>query len=357
MAIPSYRYENRDLYKDLYAPLLERVQHLPGVQSAALMTEVPLGRNFRMEFSFDGDGKNADAIRRSQIRAEARAVTPEMQQVFGLHMLRGRFFDNRDTATSLPAMVVNRAFVREYLGEDSDPGKILGTPIFGSKNKNQAVVVGVLNDERQDRITKPARAEIEVCMQQITPGSLFYQPIGMAMSIAVRTQQNPAAVIPELRDVMRKASPELANSNFATMDQIVEDSYGSQQLAARLLEIFGGTALVLCIAGIYGLLAYLVTQRTRELGIRIALGAQRVRLMAMVLRQAGWMLISGLAAGLLLAYGTNRLVASLLYGVKAHDAWTMTAVALVLLVGGLAAAWIPARRAAGVDPMVALRSE
>lgn len=357
MAIPSYKYANRDLYKDLYAPLLERVQHLPGVQSATMMTEVPLGKNFRMTFSFDGDGKSATEIRRSKIRASARAVTPEMQKVFRFHMLKGRFFNEGDTATSLPVLVVNREFVREWAGEDGDPGKIIGTPLFGFRDKKQAVVVGVLDDERQDRITEPSQPEIEVCMPQITPGSTFYQPTSMAMSIAVRTERDPASVIAELRDVMRQASPELANSNFTTMEQVVEDSYGSQQLAARLLEIFGGTALVLCIAGIYGLLAYLVTQRTRELGIRIALGAQRVRLMAMVLGQAAGMLMAGLAVGLLLAYATSRVVATLLYGVKPHDPWTMIAVTLVLLVGGLAAACIPARRAAAVDPMVALRSE
>ncbi|HZD44907.1 MAG TPA: FtsX-like permease family protein, partial [Acidobacteriaceae bacterium] len=141
------------------------------------------------------------------------------------------------------------------------------------------------------------------------------------------------------------------------MDQVVEDSYGSQQLAARLLQIFGGTALVLCIAGIYGLLAYLVTQRTRELGIRIALGAQRSRVMGMVLRKASGMLLCGLAAGLLLANATSRLLGTLLYGVRPHDPWTMAAVTLVLLAGGLAASYLPARRAASVDPMEALRSE
>ena len=164
-------------------------------------------------------------------------------------------------------------------------------------------------------------------------------------------------MIPELRDLMRKASPELNNSSFTTMEQVVEDSYGNQQLAAHLLEIFAGTALIICIAGIYGLLAYLVTQRTHELGIRMALGAQRLRLMAMVLRQAAAMLMAGLAIGLGLAYLTSRLVGTLLYGVKPHDPWIMTAVTLVLFVGGLAAAFIPARRAAAVDPMVALKSE
>ena len=156
---------------------------------------------------------------------------------------------------------------------------------------------------------------------------------------------------------MRKASPELENSSFTTMEQVVEDSYGRQQLAARLLEIFAGTALLLCIAGIYGLLAYLVTQRTRELGIRLALGAQRGRIMAMVLWQACGMLLCGLSLGLMLAYVSVRLLRTLLYGVTVHDPWTMAAVALMLLAGGLAAAYLPARRAAGVDPMEALRSE
>jgi predicted permease len=356
MTIPNYRYVGRDLNKDLYAPLLERVQHLPGVESASMMTEVPLGKTFGMVFSFGSDGKSAADIRRSKIRAQARAVTPEMQKVFHFQMLKGRFFNEGDTATSLPVVVVNREFIREYEGEGSDPGKLLGTPLL-SFNKKQAVIVGVLNDERQNSITEPSQPELEVCLPQIAPGNAFYWATGMAIDIAVRTERNPASVVPELRDLMRKASPELAISTFTTMEQVVEDSYGSQQLASRLLEIFGGTAFVLCIAGIYGLLAYLVTQRMRELGIRIALGAQRTRLMAMVLRQAGGMLMAGLAAGLLLAYATSRLVSTLLYGVKPHDPWTMAATTLILLAGGLAAACIPARRAAGVDPMVALRSE
>ena len=291
MSIPNYKYAGRDLYKELYRPLLERVQHLPGVQSASLMSEVPLGQTFNIVFSFgDGDGSAVD-VRRGKIRAKASGVTPDNQKVFGFSMLRGRFFNDGDTATSTPVVVVNREFVREYEGDDGDPGKILGTPLLGSRKGRQPIVVGVLGDERQVSVAKPSEAEIEVCLPQITPGSMFYQPAGMAMDLAVRTERDPAAMTPELRRVLREASPELANSTFTTMTQVVEDSYGSQQLAARLLEIFGGTALVLCIAGIYGLLAYLVTQRTRELGIRLALGAQRGRVMAMVLWQAGRMLL------------------------------------------------------------------
>ncbi len=358
MAIPNYKYAGRDLYKDLYQPLLEQVQHLPGVQSATLLTEAPLGKTFGITFSFgDGDKSAADA-RRSKMRVETRAVGPGAQKVFAFRVLRGRYFNDSDTATSLPALVVNREFVREYAGKDNDPAKFVGKPITSfRKEGKQAVVVGVLDDDRQVNVAEPSRPEMQLYLPQITPGSMTYEVVGMAMDLAVRTERDPTAMMPLLRRVMREASPELANSNFTTMDQIVEDSYGSQRLAARLLEIFGGTALVLCIAGIYGLLAYLVTQRTRELGIRIALGAQRGRVMALVLRQAGGMLLCGLSVGLALAYASSRLLRSLLYGVHPRDPWTMGVVTLVLLCGGLAAAYLPARRAAAVDPMEALRSE
>ena len=185
MTIPNYRYVGRDLYKDLYGPLLERVQHLPGVESASLMTEVPLGKTFHMVFSFGDDGKSAADIRRSKIRAQARAVTPDVQKVFQFRMLKGRFFNEEDTATSLPVVIVNREFIREYQGEDSDPGKFLGTPLMNIRDGKQAVVVGVLSEERQDGIMEPSLPELEVCMPQITPGSAFYPPTGMAMDIAV----------------------------------------------------------------------------------------------------------------------------------------------------------------------------
>lgn len=132
---------------------------------------------------------------------------------------------------------------------------------------------------------------------------------------------------------------------------------GSQQLAAHLLEIFGGSALVLCMAGLYGLLAYVVSQRTRELGVRIALGASRAHLHWMVLRQAGGMLFAGVAVGMMLAFASGKLVARFLYGVSAHDGWTMVAAFALLMATGLLAAYLPARRAGHTDPMKALRAE
>jgi predicted permease len=358
MTIPSFKFAGRDIRTELYQPLLERVQHLPGVQSASLMTEVPLGKTFQMVFTFAVEGNTAADIRQRDLSAQFRAVGPEMQRVFGFRMAEGRFFNEQDTASSQPVVVVNRAFVKGFLGDDQDPKKILGESLIGYGKDRRAVVVGVLDDERQVSIAEQSQPEIEVCIPQITPDTGFYKSAeGLAMDLAVRTERSPSSVVPELRRLMQDASPELATSNFTTMDQVVEDSYGSQRLAARLLEMFGGCALLLCVAGIYGLLAYLVTQRTRELGLRIALGAQRSDVMWLVLRQATWMLLVGSGIGLVLAYLSSVLLKTFLYGVKPNDPWTMRVVTLLLMGGGLAAACLPARRAAGVDPIQALRTE
>jgi ABC-type antimicrobial peptide transport system permease subunit len=149
----------------------------------------------------------------------------------------------------------------------------------------------------------------------------------------------------------------LEGATIKAMDQIVEDSYASQRLAAHLLEIFGGSALLLCMTGLYGLLAYVVTQRTREMGVRIALGAQRGNLVWMVMRQASLMLLAGVGGGTGLALASGRLVRAFLYGVNIRDGWTFTGSAALLILSGLIAAYLPARRASRVSPIEALRAE
>jgi putative ABC transport system permease protein len=355
MSIPAYKFAGRNMTTELYQPLVDRVKHLPGVQSASLITGVPLGTKYKMTFTFEIDG---DGARRRDMSAQMRAVGPEMQRVLGFRMLKGRFFNEGDTPSSLPVAVVNRAFVKAYYGGDEDPGKILGQSFLRYSENRRAVIVGVLDDERQLSVADQSQPEIQVCIPQITLDTDFYRGAeGWGMDLVVRTERSPSSIIAELRSVMHDASPELSTSNFTTMEQIVEDSYGSQQLAAKLLIVFGGSALLLCITGIYGLLAYLVTQRTRELGLRIALGAQRGHVMGIVLRQASWMLLAGASVGLILAYMTSLLLRTFLYGITPHDPWTMGSVTLLLLVGGLSAAYLPARRAAMVDPMQALRTE
>ena len=208
MTIPSFKFAGRDIRTELYQPLLERVQHLPGVQSASLMTEVPLGKTFQMVFTFVVEESTAADIGQRDLRAQFRAVGPEMQRVFGFRMAEGRFFNEQDTASSQPVVVVNRAFEKGFLGDDQDPKKILGANLIGYGKDRRAVVVGVLDDERQVSIAEQSQPEIEVCIPQITPDTSFYKSAeGLAMDLAVRTEQSPSSVVPELRRLMQEASP------------------------------------------------------------------------------------------------------------------------------------------------------
>jgi predicted permease len=349
LSIPSYRFAGQNMTERLYQPLLEHAKHLHGVESAGLMSEVPLGKTFVLHLQMEMNGY--------RIVAFMKAVSPEIEKVFAFRMAAGRFFGPADTATSEPAIVVNQAFARQYSPDEHDPNAILGANL---KMRADAPtrVVGVIEDEHQQAVADPAVPEVEIAIPQITPESDFYDGTeGIAMDLAVRTRRPAAEMISELRTILRQASPELQNATITSMDQIVEDSYGSQRLATHLLEIFGGSALLLCVAGLYGLLAYIVTQRTRELGVRIALGASRGDLVWLVMRQAGAMLLMGVALGSGLALASGRLVSGFLYGVSAHDGKTLVGAATLLLISGLGAAYLPARRAAGADPMEALRAE
>jgi predicted permease len=355
LSIPSWRYTGSNMATSLYQPLLERAQHLPSVQAAGLMTEVPLGNTFNVMLSLrpDDSGNNSQ----QPVSANFKSVSPDIRKVFGFRMLAGRFFDNTDTPTSQPVFVVNRAFALLHAPDHGNPASIVGSHLWHFGNR-EATVIGIIDDERQNSMTTPSQPEIEASIPQLAPDVSFYKVLeGNAMDIAVRTSLPPEKIIPELRSILRKASPEFDGVPIRTMDQIVEDSYGSQRLAAHLLEIFGGSALLLCIAGLYGLLAYIVSQRTREMGVRIALGAQRGNVLWLVLRQAGGMVIVGIVIGMLLAVAGGKLIQSYLYGVSTHDAWTLSLVALLLLLSGMLAAYLPARRAAGVNPVEALRAE
>lgn len=358
LQIPGYKFAGQNMTNNLYLPLLERAKHLPGAQSAGLMTEVPLGGTFNVHLELKMDASQSKDGKSWKVDGLLKAATPDLQKVFGFRMLAGRFFNPQDTPSSQPVFVVNRAFARQYLPNQHDLSKVIGMKLWHITPAKDAEIVGVLDDMRQSAVAEPSTPEIEVSISQITPESGVYKTLdGNAMDLAVRTDRDPKLMIPEIREVLRQADPALAGSNFTTMDQVVEDSFGSQRLAAHLLEIFGGSALLLCVAGLYGLLAYVVSQRTRELGVRLALGAQRGDLLWLVLRQASVMLVSGVVIGLGLAVASGRVVRSYLYGVSARDGWTLGLVAVTLMTIGLLAAYLPARRAAMVDPMEALRAE
>jgi ABC-type antimicrobial peptide transport system permease subunit len=181
--------------------------------------------------------------------------------------------------------------------------------------------------------------------------------MGRSMQLAVRTRNSPEAMIPELGRVIRQENPHVVIGDVTTMDQTVEDSIGTQRLAAGVVGTFGALALLITVVGLYGLLTYAVTQRTREIGIRMALGADRRQVMRMILWKALLLMGLGIAIGVGLSFWTNRFLQSFLYGVSKNDPRILVFGPAILLLSGIFAALIPARRAASVDPMQALRTE
>jgi predicted permease len=356
MIIPAYKFDGKNMTTQLYQPLVERVQRLPEVQAAALTTAVPLGKRFPILLTFSAE--DAESARIENLVVQFRAVGPGLERVLDFRMLRGRFFNDGDTAGSAPVVVVNRAFVREYFGDNRDPGYAINQELMSYGNDKLAHIIGVIDDERQSSVLDQSQPEVDVCIPQITPNTSFYRVSeGLAMNLAIRTASEPSLIIPELRRVFHSVSSELEGSSFTTMDQVVDDSYGDRRMAAHLLEFFAVLALLLCLVGLYGVLTYVVTQRTRELGVRLAMGAQRRQLIWLVMRRGALILISGSAMGLALSLSATRIISNMMYGVSPYDAMTLTAATALLVATGLLASYIPARRAANVDPIQVLRTE
>ncbi len=352
--LPSYRYAKLDPNSTVYKPLLYRLSTLPGVQSTAITTVAPLDKSFRVTFTLTKQTFGEKGVAASHtITAQLRAAGPELQQVLGFRMRRGRYFNASDNPDSQPVAVVNQAFANLY----AEGGDDIGNFSLGSDGR-AFKVVGILDDFHQRTVADPAEPELDFNAAQLRPTDAFYQPTLKAHAeILLRSPRSPASLLPELRHALSATNPDLAAANIQTMDQIVEDSIGSQLLAAHLLETLGALALLIALAGLYSLLAYLVTLRTRELGLRLALGAQRSDILTLVLRNAATLLLTGIAAGLALSLAAARLLRSFLFGVHPHDPLTLIAAPLLLLTVGLLAAFLPARRAAHLEPTTALRSE
>jgi ABC-type antimicrobial peptide transport system permease subunit len=177
------------------------------------------------------------------------------------------------------------------------------------------------------------------------------------MEVAVRTDSAPNVLIPELRKRIRQTNPHLAAGESTTMEEAVEDSIGAQKLAAHVVGVFGGLVLLITVVGLYGLLNYLVAHRTQEIGIRMALGADRSRVVAMVMRRMLALLVSGVIAGVGLAFATDRLLQNFLFGVSSMDPWSLGLAPVLLVICGVLAAMMPARRAATINPVEALRGD
>ncbi|HET7622746.1 MAG TPA: ABC transporter permease [Gemmatimonadaceae bacterium] len=326
-----------------HQPVLQRISALPGVTAAGLTSLLPL-QDYWWNATFAIEGR-PPAERGKEPVAEIRATSAGYFEALRIPILEGRNFSAQDAAGAPLVMLVNRALVKRYFpGEDPIGHRLeLDTLTF--------TVVGVVGDTRGASLERAAMPEFYIPFTQL--GSWLPPEI----TYAVRTEVPPASVMPAIREAVRAVDPTQPIFRVETMDEVVSRSLSSHRLYLWLLGTFAVIALALATAGIYGVTSYLVTQRTREMGIRLALGAPPASLKVMVVRQELKVAIVGTIVGLAGAFAVTRLLASFLYGVSATDPFTYLSVALTLIAIAILASYVPARRATRVNPTTALRAE
>jgi putative ABC transport system permease protein len=321
--------------------MLARVQALPGVAAAALASTFPLddsqpvSRSFRIEGRTPPEGEPMPRI-------DLRVASPDYFRVLGVPVLRGRAFVPQDGPDAPGVALVNQTTAHRFWG-DRDP---VGQRLTFDNGEHWITVVGVVGDVRQYGLDQDAADELYLPIRQF--------PL-LSARLVVRATVPPATLETPLRKAIREVDPEQPLYDVQTLEQARADSLAPSRLIALLLGLFSLLALVITATGIAGLLAFSVSQRTHEIGIRMALGAARDDVLWMVLRQGALLLAAGLGLGLLGALALNRVMAGLLYGVEPTDPVTYAGVSLVLLAVAALACWVPARRATGIHPMLALR--
>jgi len=340
LSLPQLRYPDAAARLQFFQHLEERVRALPGVESVAYANRMPMRGGWASGITLDG---NPD--RRAS--PDFQAVNPGYFQTLGIPLLRGRSLNAQDNVGSEPVAVVNMAFARQLL-EARDP---VGHSMQRGPGAPKFVIVGVVNDIRRAGKEGELKPEVYLCAAQT---QLYPVPLA---DFAVRTAGDPRTLVNAISSEVWAIDKDQPVTNVRTMDEIIDLAVSQRRFQTLLLVIFAMVAVVLAIVGIYGVIAYSVSQRIAELGIRVALGAAPSAIFRLVLQQAGGLISAGIVAGIVGAYGLTRFLQDLLFQVKATDWRAYAGAAALLAVVGLIAAMIPARRGARVDPMVALRQD
>lgn len=346
LSLPGTKYADTDHIVALYRNALERLRAVPGVESAGLVRTVPMGG------AADSTGIRIPGKARGDYTAgpfaEYTIVSPGYFSAVGTPLLRGRDFLDSDTTDSGQVTVISSAMAKKFWPGEDPIGKQVGP---GSARYPVATIIGIAADVKHLSVREKPGPEMYVLYNQKIWPSL------LTMQFAVRTKADPASVTAGTREAIRSVDPDLPIAKVAPLAVIVKDSLTQSRFSMLLLSAFGALALILASIGIYGVISYSVGQRTREIGVRIAVGAQRRNVLGLVLGQGARLAGLGIAIGLVAAIGVTRLMASPLFGVAPRDPLTFFAVPVLLMAIALLACYIPARRAMRVDPMVALRSE
>jgi macrolide transport system ATP-binding/permease protein len=324
--------------------LIERVKNLPGVESAALTSLPPVSCNCNTDWvRFVGKPYNG-----VHNEVNSRDVTAGFFTTIQTRLVSGRFFTDGEDGTKPLVIVVNEAFARKYFPGEDPIGKIVGDTVLTPKTLRR--IVGVVADFKDEGLDDPHWPAEYTAFEQSTDTDF---------SLMVRTKQDPASILPLLGSTVHGVSLLAGVEEGTSLDERINDSYTAyiHRSTAWLVGGFAALALLLGVVGLYGVIAYSVSQRTREIGVRMALGAQRSSVYSLVLGEAARLIAAGIVLGLASAVGAARLMSTLLFGVQAWDLKTLTAVALLLAGSALLASYFPARRAASVNPTEALRAE
>jgi predicted permease len=334
---------------------LHRLGALPGVAAAGATCCLPLENDLGLRFIVDG--RPLDGAYHGM--AGWRFVSPAYFDVFDIPLVRGRRFADSDRAGGPPVVIINQAMARQYWpeGDPLDRRLIIGRGIGPEFQDPVRQIVGIVGDVRDGSLTREPRPTMYVPLAQVPDSIMAMNNRFLPLAWIVRTSGDPAAIGARVAQEVRKAGPELPTAGLRTMSEIVAQSTGRAELNMVIVTLFGGVALLLAAIGIYGLMAHSVQQRTREMGIRLALGARPAALRRLVAWQGTRLALLGAAIGLIGAFGLTRFMKSMLFGVTPLDPLVFTAVPILLSIVAAVAAWLPARRASRIDPVLALRAE
>jgi len=338
--------KDKDKTARFYRAALDKLQALPRVESAGIGEVVPLGG------ATESTGIRIPSLppaRKGEIRyANYTIVSPGYFEAVGTSVLRGRPILASDTAESTPVALINRSMAQKYWPHEDPIGKQVGP---GSTRYPASVIVGVVAD------VKHLSLRDEPVPEMYVPYTQRPWPSMLTMQVAMKVKGDASPAMAAAREALHSLDPDLPVGTPATLESLVDNSMTQPRFSMLLVTGFGVLAVIMAAIGMYGLVSYSVTQRTREIGIRMALGAERRDVFAMVIGQGAKLALMGIAIGLPAAYFATRLLASQLYGVGAGDPSTFAAVAVLLLSIALLACYIPARRATQVQPTEALRHE
>ena len=340
ISLPVEKYSRGQPVVNFYAEAERRIKNIPGVQHAAFTVMLPLsGSNTDSSFIIEGQDPKASGAFPDE---EIRDITPDYFRVLQTPLLKGRFFSEADTADSPQVVIVNQAFVKKYFRDGEALGKRISRD---DTNPKWATIVGVVADIKHRGLDTEAQPE-------------YYLPHTQGpdreMVLTVRSAQDARTIARAIRDELRNIDPDIPLASVRTLDTVVADSIAPRRLSIVLLSAFSGIALLLASVGMYGVISFLVVQRTHEIGVRMALGAQRSDVLKMVVGHAAKLLLIGAAIGLPLAFFSNSALRTVLYKVSPFDISIFLLVTAVLAGIGLLASYLPAVRATRADPMIAL---